>query len=1157
MIPIPERVLHAELHVPNVSFYVEARPGLGEGGGMEITCTACGASAPAAARFCPACGAIVDDRPLCACGAPLPSDARFCPACGRTTLEPPEPQAERRPVTVLFADAVGSTAFAERAGDEAAYRFVQDCVALMSAAVERHGGTITQFRGDGVMALFGAPIAHEDSAVRAATAALEMRDSLAVLATERGCSFRIGLSTGPVVVGRVGDDVLMDYTAIGDTANVAARMEAAAPPGSVLLSDSTWRAVRQYVECRSAGELDVKGKSAPVSAHEAVRRRPIRTRLEAAVERGLGPFVGRGRELDVLLGHVDALASGRGHIIELTGEAGIGKSRLLLELHRRLPESVGWIEGHCSASGAETPYLPIADMLRNAFAVEENDDREVIQQRVDSAAASWSEDARLTIPYLKYLLDIDPGDDSVRTADARLRRAGILDALRVSVSDAARRQPRVIVIEDVHWADAASIDALDALADVTEATPILLLTTSRPGPASPFDRRSSHSRVALDGISEEATTAMAAGVLDVEIVPEDVAALIASRSDGNPLFVEELTASLVEAGLVVRDDGPLRLARPAETIDVPDTLQDVILARIDRLAREARDALQLAAVIGREFTVRLLDRLAGLPDGLDEALGELKSVELIRQKSWFPELAYLFKHAITHEVTYATLLDERRRALHRLVAQAIEDVYADRLSEHVETLAHHWTVAEDWPRALEYLEQAGDRAMATFASDAAISYYEQAITVAERIDQRVRAGSIFQRLGDVHMSIGDLTGGAAVFGRMAALARAVPDPETLAWALAYQGEAYAYLHDLDRGEACLHEALSVVDAPVAPRAYAALFLKALLFIFGRADETAAVDPMVEDLWTRAPEHPRVVAGWQSLGALIPRWQGDLERCLEILEPSPPDETDLLVAQGIMWLRGIAFGEVGRYDDAIAELQQTIARSTEAGELMFRARSYNTLGWVRLEIGDHAGAIDWNQQCIDFLRAVDIPDEEVESNARLNMAEAHLALGDVAAAAAELARVDEIVRGQPIRGTWMLWRFKQRFLLLSSTLDLATGAKAPDSRIEDAVALAETTASAKYLAKAARLRGRWRLAAGDAEGAEHEAGAALEIASKMGHPSEQWRARVLLADATAARDDAEAARLHRCAADDVLAGIEDGLRDPAGRAGVARLRAALR
>ena len=1060
-------------------------------------------------------------------------------------------------MTVLFADAVGSTSFAERAGDEAAYRFVQDCVALMSTTVERHGGTITQFRGDGVMALFGAPVAYEDSAVRAAVAAIELRDALAALATERGCSFRIGLSTGPVVVGRVGDDVLMDYTAIGDTANVAARMEAAAEPGTVLLSDATWRAVRQYVECRRVGDLDVKGKADPVVAHEAIRRRPIRTRLEAAVERGLGPFAGRGRELDLLLGYVDALASGHGHVVEVTGEAGIGKSRLLLELRRRVPDGIGWVEGHCSASGADTPYLPIADLLRNAFGIEENDDQETIAGRIDSASVSWSDQAVKTVPYLKYVLDVDPGDEGVHGVDARLRRAGILDALRVSVADAARRQPRVVVIEDLHWSDAASLDAVAALAEIAVSSPILLLTTSRPGSQSPFERGSSHSRVALDGIDDDAAAEVAASVLDVDHLPDDVATLIAHRAEGNPLYVEELTATLVEAGLLVRDEGNLRLARPADSIDVPDTLHDVILARIDRLAREARDALQLAAVIGREFTVRLLDRLAGLPEGLDAALDELKAVELIRQKAWFPELAYLFKHALTHEVTYSTLLDERRRELHRLVAHAIEDVYADRLAEHVEILAHHWMVAEDWPKALRYLEEAADRAADTFANDAAVTYYEQAIALAQRLGEEAPALSMFQRLGDVRMRSGDLAGSVDVFTRMADLARKARDPDSLAWALAYCGEAQAYAHDLAGSEISLAEGHSVEGADAAPRLYAAHFLRSVCFIFGKPEEGADVDPIIAELSTPPPQHPRLVAGVQSLAGLVPRWRGDLGTCVEILEVPTPSDTDLLVTQGIWWLRGMAFGEIGRYDDAIDELQRTVQRSTEAGELMFRARSLNTLGWVRLELGDFAGAIEWNDRCVNYLREVEIPDEEVESNARLNLTEAYLATGDLGAAAAQLARVQEIVQDRPIRGTWMLWRYLQRHLLLQSARDLASGIRAPDSKIADAVALADATSSRKYQLKAARLRGRWALAAGDADAAAAEGHVALDHALGMSNPSERWRSYAFLADAVAAQGEVDLAREHRLAADAVLAQIEAGLRDPAGRTGIQRFRAALR
>jgi class 3 adenylate cyclase/tetratricopeptide (TPR) repeat protein len=1119
---------HGSVHVANVHFYVVVRGSSGEGGAMG-TCSACAADLPDGARFCPSCGASTSGRPA------------------------PTTHAERRPVTVLFADAVGSTAFTERAGDEAAYRFVQRCVATMSAAIERHGGTITQFRGDGVMALFGAPVAHERAAVDAVTAALEIQEALRDVEGE--CAFRVGLSTGPVVVGRVGDDVLMDYTAIGDTANVAARMESAAEPGSVLLSESTWRVVREYVECRRVGELPLKGKSEPVVAHEAIRRRAIQTRLDAAVERGLGPFVGRAAELDLLWSHAAALAEGRGHVVEIVGDAGIGKSRLLLELRRMLPEHATWHQGQCAPSAVDTPHLPITDLLRDAFGIRATDDPDTIAARIDAAIQQWSPNAADTVPYLKYVLDIDPGDQSVQSEDARIRRAAVLEAFRASFADAARRRPRVVVLEDVHWADPASLDALTVLADVAAREPMLLITTSRPGGASPFSTASPHIRLALDRVSTDDGAMLAAAALSVERVPDHIAALIDERAEGNPLYVEELAATLVETGLVVRRDDELRLARAAEAIDIPGSLHELILARIDRLPREARDALQLAAVIGREFTVRLLDRLADLPAGLDDALEELRSVELIRQKSLYPELAYLFKHALTHDVTYATLLDERRRDLHRLAAMAIEDVYADRLAEHVPALAHHWSVAEDAPRAARYFALAGDAAAAIFSNASAVTFYEQAITAHLQSGDRAGAMSVALRLGDVHMAVGDLAAASVAFEQAADHARAVGDDEHLAWALAYRGESLSYMHELDRGEVLLLATLAVERATPAPKIYAATWLAAARAIHGRHDEVAEVDTELATLVAAAPvDHPRAITAIQTLDALRGRWRGELDEARALLLEPVPDASDLLIVQSLRWELGMVEGETGHYDDALATLGETVAHSERGGEVMFRARSLNTIGWIRGELGDHVGGIEWNQRCLQFLRDAGFPDEEIESNARLNLAEIHLRSGTLGAAGEELTAVEELNRGRPVRGSWMVWRFRQRMLLLATELALARGAPAPARHLEEAGVLAEESSSAKYLGKVARVAAAVALAGRDLELAASQATEALATATSIGHPPERWRSLALLADIATAAGDADLAHEHRHAADAVLASLDVG--DPGCRAGIASLRAAL-
>src|SRR5581483_10488608 len=504
-----------------------------------------------------------------------------------------------------------------------------------------------------------------------------------------------------------------------------------------------------------------------------------------------------------------------------------------------------------------------------------------IAERVDRAVEGWSSDARRAVPYLKYLLDIDPGEDLA--PDARLRRDATLDALRISVADAASRQPRVIVIEDVHWADPASLDAIDALAEVTAWSPVLLLVTARPGAVSPFGQRATHSRIALDGISDESTSQMLSVALDVNSLPPDLVALVARRADGNPLFVEELTATLLEAGMLVREGDALRLARPADSIDVPATLQDVILARIDRLAREVRDALQLAAVIGREFTVRLLDRLAGLPEGLDETLAELRTLELIRQKAWFPELSYLFKHALTHEVTYGTLLDERRRALHRLVAQAIEDVYADRIAEHVETLAHHWSVAEEWPKALAYLEQAAESAADAFANEVASSFYEQAIVAAARCGEVDRQLALYQRLGDLCLYVGDLPRALDVLTRMAEVARVNDRPTERAWALVYLGDVRAYSHDVEGAIAEFRAAANLAGADPEPRFLGALGVSNVQWVFGRFEDSRASDQLVRALDDGSITHPRVVIGRLATESVRLRWQGRFGEFFEDME----------------------------------------------------------------------------------------------------------------------------------------------------------------------------------------------------------------------------------------------------------------------------------
>src|SRR5712692_4134781 len=574
-----------------------------------MTCPGCSQENPAGARFCGGCGASLDA--ICvACQAPNPPGNRFCHQCG-SVLEPgaaagqfASPQAytpkhlaekilssasalegERKQVTVLFVDVSGFTSLSERLDPEEIHRLMKRAFDFMLAEVHRYEGTVNQFLGDGIMALFGAPIAHEDHARRAVHAALGIGRALEAYQTElapRGISFRArqGLNTGLVVVGSIGSDLRMDYTAVGDTTNVAARLQQAGAPGRVTISEATHRLVRGYFETRPLGELHLKGKSESIAAWEVGAAHETRTRLEVEADRGgLTPFVGRERELVALVDAFERARAGSGQVAFIVGEAGIGKSRLLLELRRRVADGAAWQEGHCLSFGKAMAFHPLVDLLQRQFGVEEGDGETAIAAKIERGVTAVGAPLGPVAPYLRALLSVDPGDADVRAMSPAQRRGETLEALRRLLVHAADQRPQMLVIEDLHWIDGASEQFLTALVDSVPALRVLLIFTHRPGYASPFGERTYFTRVVLAALSAEDSARMAAAVLATDALPAELRALIAARAEGNPFYVEELVKSLEETGVLRRANGRLDLARPVTASDIPSTIQDVIAAR--------------------------------------------------------------------------------------------------------------------------------------------------------------------------------------------------------------------------------------------------------------------------------------------------------------------------------------------------------------------------------------------------------------------------------------------------------------------------------------------------------------------------------------------------------------------------------------------------
>ncbi|MEE8385783.1 MAG: AAA family ATPase, partial [Dehalococcoidia bacterium] len=809
---------------------------------------------------------------------------------------------------------------------------------------------------------------------RAVAAALEMQESLNKYAAEVKnrhtieCRFRVGLNTGPVVVGKISDNLDMDYTALGDTVNLAARMEQLADPGTVYLSENTFRAAQDYFDCEPLGALTVKGKSEPVVAYMALREKAIRTRFEAAAERGLTPLVGRDQELAVLGGYLEQAKRGQGQVVFISGEAGIGKTRLMLEFrHAITDEGVTWLEGQCISYGKNIPYLPAIDILKRNFGVEEGDKDTAIIHKVDEGAASWDEASQATVPYLKYLLSVDPGDAAVTTMDPLERRAGIFDGLRAILLQESAGRPLVVVVEDLHWVDEKSEEALTALVDVVASAPVLLVLTYRPGYAHALGERTYYSRLALGHLPPEDSVAMAEGVLQVATLPSQLQQLITGKAEGNPFYIEEVTKSLVEAGVLRKTDGSYSLERPAEQIRVPDTIQEVILSRIDRMEREAKEAIQLASVIGREFTVRLLERISDVETKLDDLLGELKSLELIYEKAYFPELSYMFKHALTHEVAYSTLLLERRKALHKIVAAAIEELYEDRLPEWYEALAHHYYEGQEWEKALDYLVKAAQKATAAYANQDALTYYDRALQACDHVsDVPVESlMDIYSGKAEVSLTIKRWTDVVSNYGRLRELAGGAGNRAVEGLALGGVAYGHVWAHEFDLAEAAAQEAIILADEldddAVRARAFCVLgYLECV-----RGNLAAAAEAATEAIRlcreTGQPPYEDIGRNCQTLNH---SWRGLYEQAHHISADAVAacelhHVTVPLLAN--KWAQGIAFAGHGRYNEASATLRDGIALCERMGDKSYQSRIWNTLGWVHGELCDWDKGIEYNRQ----------------------------------------------------------------------------------------------------------------------------------------------------------------------------------------------------
>jgi class 3 adenylate cyclase/pimeloyl-ACP methyl ester carboxylesterase len=674
-------------------------------------------------------------------------------------------EGERKHVTVLFADMKGSMELLADRDPEEARHLLDPVLERMMLAVHRYEGTVNQVMGDGIMALFGAPIAHEDHAVRACYAALTMQASVKQYAAEVQRShgvpihIRVGLNAGEVVVRSIGSDLRMDYTAVGQTTHLAARMEQMAMPGSILITPEVLKLAEGYVQVTPLGPVPIKGLPRPVEVFEVMGAGPVRSRLHAAVARGLTRFVGRDAELEQLRRALDAAQNGHGQVVAVVGEPGVGKSRLFFEFihsHR----THGWLilESSSVSYGKATSYLPVLDFLKRYFQIDDGDTTQRIREKITGKVLTLDERLKDAIPPILSLLEALPEDDPFRSLNPLQRRSLVLDALKQLLIRESQRQPLLMAFEDLHWMDSESQAALDILVESLPTSRILLLTNYRPEYEDHWTPKTYYTRLRVDPLPETDVDELLEALLGNASSLGPLKALLKERTGGNPFFLEESVATLVETRALAGQRGAYQLDHDLHTLQIPATVQALLAARIDRLPAGEKQLLQNAAVIGTDVPLALLQEISDLPEGdLRLRLAHLQGAEFLYETRLFPAPEYSFKHALTHDVAYGSLLHERRRIVHRLVAKAIEARFADRLSEFSEALASHFERGEVWAKAVHYHLRAAEKAKEQYAYQSAVRSCTQALELAAKaqdIDEgRVRGlvllGDLWSLLGDV------------------------------------------------------------------------------------------------------------------------------------------------------------------------------------------------------------------------------------------------------------------------------------------------------------------------------------------------------------------------------------------------------------------------